>query len=106
MPSYITFKQYDSRWGKKNYDGDSMATSGCGPTSVAMLAYAVNPKINPWTVAKWMKSKGYAVRGQGTAWAGIPAAMKHFGLTNVKNVASMSDVFNYISKGYCAVFLL
>ena len=104
--AYKTFSQSDSRWGEKNYDGSSMSNSGCGPTAVADLAYAVNPKINPWTVAKWMKKKGYAVRGWGTAWDGIPAAMKHFGLTNVKNVAKMSDVFNYISKGYCAVFLM
>lgn len=102
---YITYKQADSRWGRKNYDGDSMATSGCGPTSVAMLVYAIDGKTNPWTVAKWMKSKGYAVRHQGTAWSGIPAAMKHFGLTSVKNVASMNDVFSYIKEGYCAVFL-
>ena len=103
---YKTFSQSDSRWGKKNYDGDTMSVSGCGPTAVAMLAYAVNPKINPWTVAKWMKKKGYAIKGWGTDWNGIPAAMKHFGLTKVKNVGPMSDVFDYISKGYCAVFLM
>ena len=104
--SYITYKQYDSRWGKKNYNGSStMATAGCGPTSVAMLAYAVNPKVTPWTVAKYMKANGYAIYNNGTAWAGIPAAMKHFGLIDVKNVANMSDVFAYLKKGYCAVFL-
>lgn len=104
--AYKTYSQSDSRWSKNNYDGSSMSNSGCGPTAVADLAFAVDGKTNPWDVAKWMKSKGYAVRGWGTAWAGIPAAMKHFGLTNVKNVAKMSDVFNYISKGYCAVFLM
>lgn len=104
--SYITYKQADSRWGKKNYNGSStMATAGCGPTSVAMLAYAVDGKTNPWDVALYMKAHGYAIRNNGTAWAGIPAAMKHFGLTDVKNVEKMSDVFSYLSKGYCAVFL-
>lgn len=103
---YITYKQYDSRWGSKNYNGSStMATAGCGPSSVAMLAHAVNPKVTPWTVAKYMKTNGYAIRNNGTAWSGIPAAMKHFGLTDVKNVANMSDVFKYMKKGYCAVFL-
>ena len=104
--SYITYKQADSRWGKKNYNGSSsMATAGCGPTSVAMLAYAVDGKTTPWDVAKYMQKHGYAIRNNGTAWAGIPAAMKHFGLTDVKNVEKMSDVFSYLSKGYCAVFL-
>ena len=104
--SYITYLQYDSRWGKKNYNGSStMATAGCGPTSVAMLAYAVDGKTTPWDVALYMKQHGYAVYGHGTAWDGIPAAMKHFGLEDVKNVADMSDVFSYLAKGYCAVFL-
>ena len=47
--SYITYKQADARWGRKNYNGSSsMATAGCGPTSVAMLAYAVDGKTTPW----------------------------------------------------------
>lgn len=47
-----TFKQYDSRWGKKNYNGSStMAAAGCGPTSCACDIYAINPKITPWTTA-------------------------------------------------------
>lgn len=109
MPNYITYKQADSRWGKKNYNGSStMATAGCGPTSVAMLAYAVDGKTNPWDVALYMKKHGYAVRNHGTAWDGIPAAMKAFGLQDVKKVnvsKSMDEVWNYLSKGYCAVFL-
>lgn len=103
---YITYKQADSRWGKKNYNGSSsMATAGCGPTSVAMLAYAVDGKTNPWDVAKYMQKHGYAIRNNGTAWAGIPAAMKAFGLQDVKEVVKMTDVWNYLSKGYCADFL-
>lgn len=106
---YITYKQADSRWGSKNYNGSSsMATAGCGPTSVAMLAYAVDGKTNPWDVAKYMKKNGYAVYGNGTAWSGIPAAMKAFGLQDVKNVgvgSSMDKVWEHMAKGYCAVFL-
>ena len=103
---YKTYKQADSRWGSKNYNGSStMAQAGCGPTAVAMLAYAVDGKTTPWDVAKFMKKNGYAIRNNGTAWSGIPAAMKHFGLKDVKNVSAMSDVWKYLKKGYCAVFL-
>lgn len=109
MPNYITYHQYDSRWGRKNYNGSSsMATAGCGPTSVAMLAYAVDGKTNPWDVARFMQKNGYAIRNNGTAWSGIPAAMKHFGLQDVKKVdvgASMASAWGYLAKGYCAVFL-
>lgn len=107
MGKYKTYKQYDSRWGSKNYNGSStMSGAGCGPTAVACLAHAINPKITPWTVAKYMKSKGYAIYGNGTAWAGIPAAMQNYGLKDVKNVASMTEIFKLMENGYCAVFLM
>lgn len=95
-----TFKQHDSRWGKKNYNGSStMAAAGCGPTSVAMIAYNMNTSINPWTVAQYMKKHGYAIRNAGTAWAGIPAALKHFGLEQVKTSKSIDDVWKEMRKG-------
>ena len=55
---------------------------------------------------KYMQRHGYAIRNQGTAWSGIPACMKAFGLTDVRNVASMTDVFALLRDGYCAVFLM
>lgn len=106
---YITYKQADSRWGKKNYNGSStMAQAGCGCCAVADLAYAIDGKTNPWDVALYMKKHGYAIRNNGTAWAGIPAAMKAFGLTDVKEVnvnSNMNTVWKYLKQGYCAVFL-
>ena len=103
---YITYKQADSRWGKMNYNGSStMATAGCGPTAVAMLGYAVNGKSTPVSCAKYMQKHGYAIRNQGTAWAGIAPCMRACGLVDVKNVEKMSDVFGYLAKGYCAIFL-
>lgn len=109
MSKFVTFKQYDSRWGKKNYNGSSnMAGAGCGPSSVANLVYPINHKINPWTVAKYMKKHGYAVYNHGTDWDGIPAAMKHYGMEDVKNINvsnSMANVWGYLRKGYVADFL-
>ena len=103
---YITYKQADSRWGKMNYNGSStMATAGCGPTSVAMLGYAVAGRSTPISCMKYMQKHGYAIRNQGTAWAGIAPCMRACGLVDVKNVEKMSDVFSYLSKGYCAIFL-
>ena len=112
---YITYKQADSRWGSKNYNGSStMATAGCGPTSVAMLAYAVDGKTTPIQTMKYMQTHGdkkhktFALYGHGTAWNGIPACMKAFGLQDVKEVnvnTSMANVWKYLAKGYCADFL-
>lgn len=101
-----TYRQYDSRWGKKNYNGSSnYATAACGPTSCANILYAINPSITPLTTGNYMKSKGYAIRNNGTAWAGIPACLKAFGAQDVRQVDKMADVFSYCAKGYVGVFL-
>lgn len=101
-----SFKQYDSRWGSKNYNGSStISAAGCGPTSCADLIYNINPNITPLDTVKYMQSHGYAVYGNGTAHNGIPACLKYFGLTDVKEIKSMSEVWAYLEKGYVAEFL-
>ena len=104
--SFGTYRQYDSRWGKKNYNGSSTyAAAGCGPTSCANILYAINPSITPLTTGNFMKAKGYAIRNNGTAWNGIPACLKNFGAKDVRQVDKMADVFSYCAKGYVGVFL-
>ena len=103
---FITYKQADSRWGKKNYNGSSsMATAGCGPTACAMVAYGIDGKTTPLDTMKYMQKHGYAIRNNGTAWAGIPACLKAFGLQNVQEVVKMDKVWELMSKGYVGVFL-
>lgn len=104
--SFGTYRQYDSRWGKKNYNGSSSyATAACGPTSCANILYAINSKITPLTTGSFMQKNGYAIRNNGTAWDGIPACLKHFGAEDVRQVDKMTDVFSYCAKGYVGVFL-
>lgn len=104
--SFGTYRQYDSRWGKKNYNGSSSyATAGCGATSCANILYAINPKITPLTTGSYMQKHGYAIRNNGTAWNGIPACLKAYGASDVRQVDKMADVFKYCAKGYVGVFL-
>lgn len=102
-----TFRQYDSRWGSKNYNGSSTyAAAACGPTSCASILFNMDTKTTPLTTGKYMQEHGYAVRNHGTAWDGIPACLKAFGCTDVKNPKEMKDVYSIMKKdGYCAVFL-
>ena len=103
---FITYKQADSRWGKKNYNGSStMATAGCGPTACAMIAYGIDGKTTPLDTMKYMQSHGYAIRNNGTAWNGIPACLKAYGLQNVQDVPNMTKCWELMSKGYVGVFL-
>ena len=104
--SFITYKQADSRWGKKNYNGSSsMATAGCGPTACAMIAYGIDGKTTPLDTMKYMQKHGYAIRNNGTAWNGIPSCLKAFGLQNVQDVPNMTKCWELMSKGYVGVFL-
>lgn len=103
---FITYKQADSRWGRKNYNGSStMATAGCGPTACAMIAYGINGKTTPLDTMKYMQNHGYAIRNNGTAWNGIPSCLKAYGLQNVQDVPNMTKCWELMSKGYVGVFL-
>ncbi|MBC6681414.1 hypothetical protein, partial [Zhenpiania hominis] len=71
-----TFRQYDSRWGKKKYPPGSSCTmsgSGCGPTACADII--VNNKKHkhrtPNSTRAFMIKNDYAIAGNGTAWDGI-----------------------------------
>lgn len=104
--AFITYKQADSRWGKKNYNGSStMATAGCGPTACAMIAYGINGKTTPLDTMKYMQKHGYAIRNNGTAWNGIPSCLKAFGLQNVQEVPNMTKCWELMKQGYVGVFL-
>ena len=113
--TFINYKQADSRWGSKNYNGSSsMASAGCGPTSCAIIISGLNPKITPIDTMKYMQTHGdakhdkFALYGQGTAWNGIPSCLRYFGCQDVQEVnvnTSMKEVWELMKKGYVGVFL-
>lgn len=105
--SYKTYKQYDSRWGSRNYNGSStMAMAGCGPTACATVISNHKPKVTPIKTMKYMQEHGYAIRNNGTAWAGIPACMKWGGLKDVKELETMADLWHYMKKKHTCGILL
>ena len=112
---FTNYKQADSRWGSKNYNGSStMAAAGCGPTSCAIVLSGLDPDITPVTTMKYMQTHGdkdhatFALRGQGTAWNGIPSCLKFYGMADVQEVdvsTSMSKVWELMNKDHVGVFL-
>lgn len=78
-----TFKQGDSRWAYHPYPVApyTMVRSGCGCTSVADIIVN-NPKYanyTPDTIRPWMISQGFATKGHGTLWDGIPKTLQNYG---------------------------
>lgn len=104
------FKQTDSRWGNLPYPSgsDNVANSGCGCVS-CMDLIQYNPKyakLTPIDVRKWMVSKGFAIKGQGTSWYGISETLTHYGL-KVKWPNTMTELFKLLDKGpwNCGILL-
>lgn len=98
-----TFRQYDSRWGKKKYPPGSSCTmsgSGCGPTACADII--VNNKKHkhrtPKSTRTFMIKNDYAIAGNGTAWDGIDACLERYGF-KVTRHDDMTSFFKEMEKG-------
>lgn len=68
----IDYKQYN--YPNYPYCDESIATTGCGPTSVADIL-----EKDPREIAQWMTNHGYASSHNGTIWAGISECLKAYG---------------------------
>ena len=68
------YSQIDNRWKNKMYSsvGDSsqtIGTSGCGPTSAAMVVSSIKGNITPDQMADLYMKYGYRSANQGTYWS-------------------------------------
>ena len=68
------YSQIDSRWSNKMYSsiGDrsqTIGTSGCGPTSAAMVVSSIKGNITPDSMASLYTQYGYRSANQGTYWS-------------------------------------
>lgn len=76
---WVFYLQYQGDWARKKYGTGTYATSGCGPTSLAMvIASLVDPSVTPDKVGALLVSKGYRVVG-GTAEGYVTALQDDFG---------------------------
>ena len=95
------YRQADKRWSSLAYPtkASSFGGNGCGACSIlhCIIEMAKYKNWTPANVQPYMKQ--FAVKYQGTLWSGIPAAMKHYGLKDVKNVGSMSALWKECAKG-------
>ncbi|OCZ51347.1 C39 family peptidase [Dehalobacter sp. TeCB1] len=98
------FNQTDKRWGAYSYGKvGTIASSGCGPTSLAMVVAGLTGRsdINPKSVADWSVVNGYRIEGAGSAWALMTAGGANYGLS-VEAVSRMNPeaIVQALSKGY------
>ncbi len=68
------YSQLDSRWSSKMYSSirdtsQTIGTSGCGPTSSAMVVSSIKGNITPDQMAELYTKYGYRSANQGTYWS-------------------------------------
>ena len=100
LKKYKNYKQYDTRWAKLSYRvlPACVRTNGCGAVALSDIIYGLK-SVDPKDIRKWLLEHNYVTANQGTIWDGISACMKAYGFKNVKNHATMPDLFNALAKG-------
>ena len=68
------YSQLDNRWKNQMYSSvgnstQTIGTSGCGPTSSAMVVSSIKGNITPYTMANLYMQYGYRSANQGTYWS-------------------------------------
>ena len=95
IPHYL-----QTYYAKVPYGGGSIASSGCGPTSFAMVAsYLTGKTITPVDAVSWC-GNSYYKSGVGTYWSYFAAAAKHFGCGSVKQTRNPNTVLKALASGH------
>lgn len=104
------YMQTDSRWGGLVYPRSPyfLRNCGCGEVSIAncIIEMPQYKKYTPATIQPYCVQ--YAdPNGNGTYWSGIPAMMKHYGMTEVQEHATMAPLWKELAKGNrVAIYLM
>lgn len=94
IPHYL-----QTDYGNIPYGGGSIASSGCGPTSFAMVAsYLTGTTITPADAVSWC-GNSYYKPGVGTYWSYFAAAASHFGCGSVTQTSDPNAVLQALSEG-------
>lgn len=68
LNNFPYYNQGDPNWGQKGYGKGTIASSGCGPTSMAMVLKSYGFNVNPVDTVRYSLDHGFRINGQGTSW--------------------------------------
>lgn len=97
VPHYL---QWDERWGYCEYGNNIIAISGCGPTSLSMVASYLlgDVSLNPYAVATFSQESGYCT-SVGTDWKLMSEGAAALGLESDNISLSEKSVSNALQAG-------
>lgn len=95
------YNQADSRWAKKTYTSSNNKTqtiksSGCGPTSAAMVVSSSKGAILPATMAKLFVDNGYRTKSNGTAWSCWSFVADYFNFKEFSTTSNINKALDYL----------
>ena len=96
------FLQYDKRWSGFSYGkSGTIQSSGCGPTSLAMIIVGLtgDTTVNPKVVADWSVQNGHRVEGVGSAWSLMTQGGAHWGLKVDTIAVSSAEISAALRQG-------
>lgn len=79
IPLYF---QWDQTWGYTAYGSETVATGGCGPTCLAMVATYLtgDGSMTPKKIADFSVAEGYYTEDAGTSWSLMEEGARKLGL--------------------------
>lgn len=101
----VDYKQGDSKWGKKIYSNhnaksQTMASSGCGPTSCADVVATLKDKsVTPWTLAQLYMKWGYRTYDSGTAWGAFKKTAEYYNFSKFVQTKSWDSLKACLDAG-------
>jgi len=95
---FINYYQYNY---KNDYGyGTTIASAGCGPTSMAMaITNLTNQTVEPPEAASWSLNHGYRVKNNGTAWAYFGAMAQAYNLNCEQSDITKDKIISSLKSG-------
>lgn len=100
--------QWDERWGYYQYSGNVLGLTGCGPTSLSMVAsYLLNdPELTPIYMADYATRNGYSIEGSGTSWSFMSDGARSLGLNPQEVSLDENAVRKYLENGHPIICIM
>lgn len=95
---FVNYYQYNYQ---ESYGyGTTIASSGCGPTAMAMVLTAVTgEEVTPVEAANWSMENGHRIKDNGTAWAYFEDIADAYGIECEQMGVSRDNIINNLSEG-------
>lgn len=104
MKKPVYYSQEDSRWKSQLYSnhrdpGQTIGTSGCGPTCMAMVISTLSGKsVLPPVTAQFALDHGYRTADNGTAWEFFGQMAQEYGIA-CRQTANWEEVKKTLAQG-------